>query len=359
MQSSYNLHNKIFFKIRGQGKLYDYLKFQHKFFEVEKNKKDDFILTVEDSINSFRKGFRKKVKKPMYFGNKEQFVVRKKKGVAVFDGSKSLFRQKRIVVNNDMSNMSTNFFLDLLMRIRMLEQNVFLIHAGCVSLENKAIIAVAQKGVGKTTLCLKLIEAGYDFLGDDKIWIDSGGNVFSYPRYVVLKNTNALLFPKFLDNYYILKLRLKNRLSDLIGDKYFSRILNYILKTPARYFYVEDLYPKVNTLTKSCVNRVLYVARENVGDIVFSPLSSEGLKNYVKEINNEEWNKKALEIAIAHDNIFPKSPSWVKEVEELFNKEEKIMESCFDFRNIYSYKIPLKNEEIDWGLLVKEIIKNE
>ncbi|MDR1764282.1 MAG: hypothetical protein LBR64_10115 [Dysgonamonadaceae bacterium] len=47
----------------------------------------------------------------------------------------------------------------------------FCIHAACVSRDGKALLLPARSGEGKTTLCMMLGKAGYEFMGDDLVFI--------------------------------------------------------------------------------------------------------------------------------------------------------------------------------------------
>lgn len=68
------------------------------------------------------------------------------------------------------------------------------LHAGAVRSERGAIVMPGEKGSGKSTLCLWLASRGWDYLGDELVWIDSEGRVEPFPKAAAIKEGSFELF---------------------------------------------------------------------------------------------------------------------------------------------------------------------
>ncbi len=51
-----------------------------------------------------------------------------------------------------------------------------LIHAGAMGRNGSAVLITGQSGSGKSTSCLQLLRQGYQYLGDDYVWIEHTGD---------------------------------------------------------------------------------------------------------------------------------------------------------------------------------------
>ncbi len=54
-----------------------------------------------------------------------------------------------------------------------------IIHASCVSINNKAILLIGDSGSGKSDLALRLIDGGAQLIADDYVDITSKGNMLT------------------------------------------------------------------------------------------------------------------------------------------------------------------------------------
>jgi hypothetical protein len=69
-----------------------------------------------------------------------------------------------------------------------------LIHAASLRRNGRRILLVGSKGGGKTTLTLHLIRAGYEFEGDENVFVTSSG-VVARPRALRVKESAAFWLP--------------------------------------------------------------------------------------------------------------------------------------------------------------------
>ena len=89
----------------------------------------------------------------------------------------------------------------LVLQILLLEmlrgQDLFWLHAACVAHGGRAVLLVGQSGSGKTTSCLNLAGHGFEFLGEDRVFLRSDRgrtSLLAYPRdMAVTRETLALL----------------------------------------------------------------------------------------------------------------------------------------------------------------------
>lgn len=89
-----------------------------------------------------------------------------------------------------------------LLSVPMLElckrRGLFGVHAAGVSLEDRALVLAGTSGSGKSTLSLALTRDGFDFLGDDTLFLSrqEGLRVLAFPDEVDLTEQTVSFFPE-------------------------------------------------------------------------------------------------------------------------------------------------------------------
>jgi hypothetical protein len=73
-----------------------------------------------------------------------------------------------------------------------------IIHAALLRRGGRRVLIAGSKGAGKTTLSLHLIHAGYDFEGDEHVFIESEGAI-ARPRACRVKETSLALVPELAE----------------------------------------------------------------------------------------------------------------------------------------------------------------
>src|SRR5690606_8570114 len=82
--------------------------------------------------------------------------------------------------------------LEPVLYLKLLEENVLLMHAAGICDDQQGYLFPAHGGTGKTTFSLSLLKHGYRLLGDDLLFVDVGkGRVYPYPRPLHLFSYNA------------------------------------------------------------------------------------------------------------------------------------------------------------------------
>ena len=130
-------------------------------------------------------------------------------------------REILIFIQPDLRKL-TQFFLCQSLIIPTLNEvfrsmNAFLMHSSGVCLNDQGILFVGQGGSAKTTLCLKLIQYGFKFLGDDLVLVSKGINgleVHSFPIPVHVTESSI--------NYFQELTFLKPKFNDFISKIYFD-----------------------------------------------------------------------------------------------------------------------------------------
>ncbi len=74
-----------------------------------------------------------------------------------------------------------------------------LVHAGAMAKNGTGVLIPGQSGSGKSTSCLNLLCAGYDYLGDDYVWIEIAEQVKVFSLYQTAKIEPENLQERFTD----------------------------------------------------------------------------------------------------------------------------------------------------------------
>jgi hypothetical protein len=100
-----------------------------------------------------------------------------------------------------------------------------LVHAGAMAKNEIGVLIPGQSGSGKSTSCLNLLRAGYDYLGDDYVWVEMAEQVKVFSLYQTAK-----VEP---ENF-------ENRFSD--WKKYVQNKADY--QQQKAIFHVKDMFPE-------------------------------------------------------------------------------------------------------------------
>jgi hypothetical protein len=73
-----------------------------------------------------------------------------------------------------------------------------ILHAACLRRNGRRVLFAGRESAGKTTLALRLVRAGYEFEGDENVFIEKDG-VTARPRGCRVKETSLALLPDLAD----------------------------------------------------------------------------------------------------------------------------------------------------------------
>lgn len=77
-------------------------------------------------------------------------------------------------------------------------RGLFPLHAACLAWEGRAVVLAGGSGAGKSTLALALLHAGFDFLGDDLVFLaeaDGGVEILAFPDELGLPPSPTVQLP--------------------------------------------------------------------------------------------------------------------------------------------------------------------
>lgn len=74
-----------------------------------------------------------------------------------------------------------------------------LVHAGAMAKNGRGVLIPGPSGSGKSTSCLNLLRAGYDYLGDDYVWVELGEQIKAFTLYQTAKVEPDNLIQRFGD----------------------------------------------------------------------------------------------------------------------------------------------------------------
>jgi len=74
-----------------------------------------------------------------------------------------------------------------------------LVHAGAIAKGGKGVLITGPSGSGKSTSCLTLLRCGYQYLGDDYVWVEFGDGPKVYTLYQTAKVEPENLKKRFPD----------------------------------------------------------------------------------------------------------------------------------------------------------------
>ncbi len=86
-----------------------------------------------------------------------------------------------------------------------------LVHAGAMAKNGLGILIPGKSGSGKSTSCLNLLRGGYDYLGDDYVWVELADQIKVFSLYQTAKIEPENLHERFLE----LKPFIKNKVEYL------------------------------------------------------------------------------------------------------------------------------------------------
>ncbi len=352
----YSLHDRILFALDGEGPLYDYMMYQHRYFNVEPYDNELDILLIKISKNIVYVEGAKLQNGGEYYAidNKNsRFIWAVNNSRMSLNGRLSIRDQCDIQFDGRFNKMNANLVVELILRSKLIDNNVALVHAACVAKNGNAVLLPAWKGMGKTSACLKLVEAGYEFLADDRVWINASGEAFAYPRYVVIKESNAAFFPEFFTRWARFTLFLYQHLAKK-SDNNSKRLLRYSKRrlSPFKYAYIDELFPNVIIAESAKLAKVLPVVKINGASAIRRQTAKCGAVALVSHlINNVEWNYPLLGFAAAHDLLFPEAPSWTEELNTLMNKERRVIEMAQKGVEHSVLELPSNDCDVNWDAL--------
>ena len=339
------INDRLLLNCTGQGALYDYFYYQYREmatnldqaeFTVDINFANLQVPKFEKKL-AFESGFICRADKKLYWviGN----------SYACLEGFSCLSRVTSIQFSGSFPKMKMNNILEIIFRLLMSKKEIFLLHGAGLAKNNCGILIPAWKGVGKTALCLSMIERNYSFLADDRLWVDNDGGLIANQRYVVIQDSNASYFPQFapiFDRFRRSFLDFFESFNRIARSKLF-KLVKKIFQVKPRYYKIHDLYPSCNTMEKAALKSVIYLSKSHAHKEFFiEAVESSSLQQKVFNISMYEWNLDAMRLALARDTLFVGEFSWRIEIERFTERESQGLLNILSKVNCYEMQVPAK-----------------
>ncbi len=224
------------------------------------------------------------------------------------------------------------YLLEPLLLYCGLKKGFILIHAGSAEVNGKGLVVAAESGCGKTSLILKLVQAGNKFLGDDLVWISEDGKMIRYPR-------SIHLFSYVLKSNSELHINKKTSISIKLKD-YLRIITEGILRQRfhiATRVNIKEILKEVEIIDQSALRYFILMQKEN--------------DEAVNSDNRNKLLKKIYSINEPIQNLFDNF-YWLDSFEDLrtavLDKHNTILNKIINDSTTFIINRELLRNNIDW-----------
>lgn len=359
MTKLYSIHNLFHFNISGANDLFNYLTYQFRYFERQNQIGASHLKIIIDRIPAGTAEKELRNGEISYCLKDGLFFLSANGESVLFDGNLPLKEQNKVIFSRNYPQMNANLICDMIFRLNLLDQKIVLIHASCVAKGKRAVLIPAWKSTGKTTLSLKLVKNGLSFLGDDKVWLNEEGKVYSYPRYLVIKDSNAKDLKEFIGRQTVSGYGIYKFISSIKLLKKTGRtlsILKKMLGAKPRHYYIEELIPESKIMDEASISGFFYMAKAmGIFKADIESTCPEIIINNIVNIDNSEWNYDLLRLAAAHDILFSNGPVWTEEIMKMMRLERQIISSAVRKSHCFRIDIPALKTGVSWDSVTTEI----
>ena len=155
--------------------------------------------------------------------------------------------------------------LTLLLWLKLLENDLTLIHGAGLAFSGKAVIFPAFPNVGKTSLAISLIKNGsndWKLLGDDYLILSKKGVVYSYLRPFAIYSYHIPLLREYFSKARAkaLRLMLASLLRRKLPRSVFKRFAHIGITEPL-WLEVDKILPEKKTLKKASLFRIYMLSK--------------------------------------------------------------------------------------------------
>lgn len=348
----FNIHNILYLKNEPISKFGEYISFYFNAFKTTTiDKKKRCIILKEINFQDYQYDELISDNNIEFSKLKDNFQIKFNKGIIKLSGVKNISDISNIVYSKNVPKSFIVMIIELIIRFSLIENNVIMVHASAIENNSNGTLFPAWKKTGKTTLTLKLLEKSYNFLSDDKIFINSNMEIFSFPKYLVIKDSNY----RYLKIYITRK---KNM--DFLFDSLIKKYSPFLYKIKLRIFRKPIIYlePSIFKHSKSIDERILlkniiYIEKSNIDKFNIKEISKHDLLNNMNIINNYEFNYPLLKTIMFHDKMFPVSNGWNDSFRDFIIMENKILSSIIVAKNSYILNISNRMTNSDWNEIVE------
>jgi serine kinase of HPr protein (carbohydrate metabolism regulator) len=354
MKKIYSIHNLYRISLSGKGRIADNIDFQLKNFSINNALLMHCDKILEVCTKKIDKGLCSTLGK---FGsiayqriNDKLLVIKDNQSIEL-DGSIDIVKQSHINLEENADEDLTIFFLESIIRMNLINEGIALLHSAAVAQNNRGLLLLAWQGTGKTTSCLSFVKNGFDFMADDRVWVNCKGEIFAYPRYVRINKSNIHVFYKDLDIKSQLQYSLCVKLETLLKhvkiydrSKRVKKVFNSGILLPKIALDIHDFKDNADICNKAELSFIIYLEKNEINNGITETISIQVMKDIIVGINNYEWNNRLLSYAVAHDILFPEGPKWVQEVENFKSNECIVVSNILKDVTLKKYNLKMNQD---------------
>ena len=244
------------------------------------------------------------------------------------------------------------------LRKRLADENEAILHASGVRYRDATFAFPAWQRTGKTNALLTLLEAGADFLADDRTFVRSDGTVRGYPIPITLLSNNVRSFSDALAESFLslYRAQLTERIGNAVRNRsdFVSRgldVLNDRYVRQERWSFPEEIFPTTSYVESAMLDHVVLLRTDRSlpsGTVQRERIDPADLVAAVRSITTYEFDDLLSKVSSAYDLLFPDARSKLTEVERLRASDAAVLAEAFEREtiSIHQLRLPL---EATWG----------
>ncbi|MFC7008677.1 hypothetical protein [Halalkalicoccus salilacus] len=253
------------------------------------------------------------------------------------------------------------YLIEFEARRQLAKEGYALIHASGVQIDGRTHLFPAWRSAGKTNTLLSLLQAGGNYLSDDRLWVNADGSALGYPLSVNMQPHNLESFPgaSDIETEETMRTRVSGLLDEnveksrSIVDKGLYFLNKEFLKQGGREFFsVDELIPQSEFVEEAEIDTAVVLrAAPKASRISCEEIASDDASIETTTISHYEWNGRIEEYFRAFDALFPEhGGKKVEQFEQVIDEEERIFAELFDDIGTYRAFIPRQRNWSETGL---------
>ncbi|KZE55748.1 hypothetical protein AV540_04435 [Brevibacillus parabrevis] len=257
---------------------------------------DQYIKQADEYPYNFSKSHHYKQAKLIDMGEKKLLIYEDDQFLIMLDSNKNHFYLLSNGLVEDVRFEPARIIREIFTR-ELEKQGFFLMHAAVVEKEGKSYLFCGNKGAGKTTTLIGLMNSGYNIVTNDRVFIGiEGTQILSigWPGAVAITLETMLLFPK-----------LKEILPSVRTMRFPQRRLDEEIDLTKHDLFSNDKKNKVD-LTPSEISAIfgVEVKKEAILDQIII------LGGFNEELQNEKTRSKEIVRLVRENLLYPEDPSY-------------------------------------------------
>lgn len=345
----YNFFDTVRLELRGDGgRLTEQFPQMYSHFSVEDPAEDpDIVCAVTDEEPD----------PDTVLGNSRELYGRDGNRFVVRTGSQFLTADadwEHIEVSPNWEPFRVVYPVEFVLRQRMAAEGRALIHGSSLQLDGETYLFPAWRSAGKTNTMLSLMEAGADYLADDRLWVGPDGSAVGYPLAVNLEPYNTTSFPNIsnADEQRERRARISNFIDEKVEpDRSFLdkvvRFVNMVYISPEGRDFTDlgRLMPGSEHVERADIDHVVVLrAAPGRSTIDLRRIPEQDALQEIRAISHYEWNAQLEEYFAAFDALFPDGDR-SRQLDELREEELRIFSELLGTAGTHRAMIP---REEDW-----------